>query len=352
MSVQKIVDYVMHTPHNTNPAILKQVINDNISWNDLKDKPFYSEVETHVIFDNVTTTGEYLSSASMCDYSPDYDDTFTFVIDGVTYDEVAPWYMDEDAEWHFDVDVEGEDVYCGATYRVGGTEGRRWFLICPNGHTVSFIITRKVVHQVLPMFLPNSVWGEEETLTILDNVKLEHDGSASSGVATFHADFNMKVGDILTLVIDGVKYTEFPEFIQYGSNGHTSIYAEYNGCKTWHTENYPDEENNWRIEHYGGTVSLFITRTKVKTNCDLMIGADADGNPQLVRGNYSNALTKALSGLPVSAYLSAVGLFGATNSVCQVMVSTDEYGNFILDVFDIASGRELTIDYNNNVSFV
>lgn len=349
MSTKEVYDYVMHTPKNTNPAVLSSMLG-HLSWNDLKDKPFYSGVETHVIFDNVTTTGEYLSSASMCDYSPDYDDTFTFVIDGVTYDEVARQYMDEDGQWLFY--LEGEAFYCLASYGMGGPKDKRWYLDCSIGHTVSFIITRKVDHQVLPMFLPNSVWGEKETLTILDNVKLEHDGSASSGVATFHADFNLKVGDILTLVIDGVEYTQFPEFIQYGNDGHTNIYAQYNGSKTWHTENYPDEENNWRIEHYGGTVSLFITRTKVKTNCDLMIGADADGNPQLVRGNYSNALTKALSGLPVSAYLSAVGLFGATNSVCQVMVSTDEYGNFILGVFDIASGRRLTIDYNNNVSFV
>lgn len=49
MGIQKIIDYVMHTPYNTNPAILKQVINDNISWNDLKDKPFYETDDGEVV---------------------------------------------------------------------------------------------------------------------------------------------------------------------------------------------------------------------------------------------------------------------------------------------------------------
>lgn len=45
MSQQDLFDYVMNTPHNTNPAILKQLIDANssggiTSWNDLTDKPF------------------------------------------------------------------------------------------------------------------------------------------------------------------------------------------------------------------------------------------------------------------------------------------------------------------------
>lgn len=43
MSQQDLFDYVMNTPHNTNPAILKQKIKDISgvsSWNDLTDKPF------------------------------------------------------------------------------------------------------------------------------------------------------------------------------------------------------------------------------------------------------------------------------------------------------------------------
>lgn len=69
MSQQKLFDYVMNTPHNTNPAILKQMIDEaggtgsgdggtvnsvnnilpdehgnvEIGWNDLNDKPFGEE---------------------------------------------------------------------------------------------------------------------------------------------------------------------------------------------------------------------------------------------------------------------------------------------------------------------
>lgn len=46
MNSQEIIEYVMNSPNNTNPAILKQMIDANntgnkISWNDLTDKPFY-----------------------------------------------------------------------------------------------------------------------------------------------------------------------------------------------------------------------------------------------------------------------------------------------------------------------
>lgn len=56
MNSQKIVDYVMNTPYNTNPVILKQMIDANssggsgvTSWNDLKDKPFYATEERVLI---------------------------------------------------------------------------------------------------------------------------------------------------------------------------------------------------------------------------------------------------------------------------------------------------------------
>lgn len=59
MIQRELFDYVMNTPHNTNPAILKQKIKEisgASSWNDLKDKPFYEEV-TEVGGDTLTWDG-------------------------------------------------------------------------------------------------------------------------------------------------------------------------------------------------------------------------------------------------------------------------------------------------------
>lgn len=40
MSKQKVYNYVMNTPHNTNPNILGSLLDEPTSWNDLTDKPF------------------------------------------------------------------------------------------------------------------------------------------------------------------------------------------------------------------------------------------------------------------------------------------------------------------------
>ena len=63
MNSQEIVDYVMNTLHNTNPAILKQMIDANssgggcvTSWNDLKDKPFGETIEKHYLLEETEIT--------------------------------------------------------------------------------------------------------------------------------------------------------------------------------------------------------------------------------------------------------------------------------------------------------
>lgn len=54
MNSQEIVGYVMNTPNNTNPVILKQMIDENsggaTSWNDLKDRPFYEYTTCNKIY--------------------------------------------------------------------------------------------------------------------------------------------------------------------------------------------------------------------------------------------------------------------------------------------------------------
>ena len=50
MTKKEIIDYVVETPQNVNKNILGQKLDEfqkNVSWNNLKDKPFYvGEKET------------------------------------------------------------------------------------------------------------------------------------------------------------------------------------------------------------------------------------------------------------------------------------------------------------------
>lgn len=44
--IQRTIDYVMNTPHNTNPAILRQMLagmGGSTDWNDITNKPFYAQ---------------------------------------------------------------------------------------------------------------------------------------------------------------------------------------------------------------------------------------------------------------------------------------------------------------------
>lgn len=94
MSQQDLFDYVMNTPYNTNPAILKQKIKENSgvsSWNDLKDKPFYEETaySNTLEWDGDTTglledaCGDYWL---VSDYTPTIEQlegaTITYVVNG------------------------------------------------------------------------------------------------------------------------------------------------------------------------------------------------------------------------------------------------------------------------------
>lgn len=62
MSQQELFDYVVNTPHNTNPVILKQLIkgiSGASSWNDLTDKPFGEEVGVILPETELTINEEY-----------------------------------------------------------------------------------------------------------------------------------------------------------------------------------------------------------------------------------------------------------------------------------------------------
>lgn len=55
MGLQEIVNYVMNTPENTNSAVLKSVVKNNLVWEDIKNKPFGEETIT--VTDTLTWDG-------------------------------------------------------------------------------------------------------------------------------------------------------------------------------------------------------------------------------------------------------------------------------------------------------
>lgn len=159
MSIQKIVDYVMHTPHNTNPAILKQVINDNISWNDLKDKPFGTGTETVVVLEETTLmnfnaagTAEFTPAASL-----EEGKTYTVIWNGTKYSCVA-FYL---KSWG--------GCCIGNRSKIGFTDntGEPFAIITGNSTsavvagkdcttaTVSITTEKEIIHTIDPKYLPS-----------------------------------------------------------------------------------------------------------------------------------------------------------------------------------------------------
>ena len=58
MSTKEVYDYVMKTPKNTNPAVLNSMLG-TLSWNDLKDKPFYTEIIPTVVLNETLNYDHY-----------------------------------------------------------------------------------------------------------------------------------------------------------------------------------------------------------------------------------------------------------------------------------------------------
>lgn len=94
MNSQEIVDYVMNTPNNTNPVILKQMIDANstggvTSWNDLTDKPFGKEFGKIQWCNEELYFDEHGRSYSFDGGALVLGQEYTVVIDGQEYKTIA-----------------------------------------------------------------------------------------------------------------------------------------------------------------------------------------------------------------------------------------------------------------------
>lgn len=86
MGKQDIINYVMETPHNTNPKMLRQKIEDNFTWDELSNKPFYEEkvereIRAAVAFPNLGETDLIYGCPRLIDGA-----VYALYLDGVRYE--------------------------------------------------------------------------------------------------------------------------------------------------------------------------------------------------------------------------------------------------------------------------
>ena len=159
MSKQKVYNYVMNTPHNTNPNILGSLLDEPTSWNDLTDKPFYEEVETVTILENQVCVGGTPNMVAV-------DTVFT------SGNAVEIIYADN--AYKCTAISSGSDTYVGnaSLAGFGDDTGEPFFIViagenkigifCAESATVSVYVTRKTVHNLDGKYLYDIVFELEE----------------------------------------------------------------------------------------------------------------------------------------------------------------------------------------------
>lgn len=323
MSQQDLFDYVMNTPHNTNPAILKQKIKDISgvsSWNDLEDKPFYTEYKRILCVSAIVPSGSHKAEDCIISNAVEVGKTYTVNFNGTEYKEVA--------------------VYCDGFVGLGNgsydewydyqTDAPFWFEFTDNGtyiyaSEVGLPITvyweGEVVHQVPPQFIPNSVWTEKNTRVILENQTVK--GRLDLNTNTFFA-----VGETVTVVWDGVVYERVARDLTGTSVtpyvGEIALMEETNS--TGEPFGVLCDPNLWRVSVYScngevlenentHTVSVYVHEEVVKTNCDFMVAItfneaeDGTANAELLAGDFTIAKEKFLKGLPLTAFVYETEVF-------------------------------------------
>ena len=151
MTKNEIVNYVVETPHNVNKNILGQKLDEfqkNVSWNDLKDKPFSAEIVEKIFEHNPDQ-----ANMIILDDFPLFaiGDEVALKIDGVKYSLVA--FEDQGAPSIGDswLDIENEVEQFG--WRVW-IEDFVYFR-SNNPHTISYQV--ETIHKVDAKYLPEGL---------------------------------------------------------------------------------------------------------------------------------------------------------------------------------------------------
>ena len=287
MSRQDLFDYVMNTPHNTNPAILKQKIKDisgASSWNDLKDKPFYVEENRTLVVEGVPDSeqGYYFDLNNQLEEGKEY----TYIIDGIEYTGTAFW-DDTDAALVVYLD-------CGGDYIA--KVGLDYIQLNGFDATVShkIEILNVVVHKLDAKYLPDPFWIEEKRTLVVEGVP-------DNG--NYNVQTTLVEGEEYTYIIDGVEYTgkcfyDEPDRCVYlpDSMNTVAIVYEY-GISMRKEEDQDVFHKIERAEKVYHTHHDFMIIYKVNDDT-----GERD-EAKIVVGDYATAKAKILKGLQATAYV-------------------------------------------------
>ena len=149
MTIEKIIEYVSHTPHNTNTNILRQMLGDlangAVSWNDLIDKPFGLVEKNVSVFENVY----FNYNQATIPFVVIEGETYAIVIDGESFSGIAQYDNEMDA-----VVCRWDIPYAEEVYMIDlagmGNQGKAGICISGIGNDVmSFTIVGKTVETKL-----------------------------------------------------------------------------------------------------------------------------------------------------------------------------------------------------------
>lgn len=196
MTNKEVIEYVQYTPHNTNPAILKQKLeqqdfenrpdwnqNDPTAVDYVKNRPFYSDDPIEIVLLEATYTAtkdnHYLSISDKIDVS--VGEILNVEFDGVLYEcEVFSG--------------EGEPLIGNGSgsFGYGGGNGEPFcfwnagmiWLQNSGTHTIKIVGVREFVHQIPAKYIPPIgtkvvVWGYDDEVIPTANIKTSDSGSST-----------------------------------------------------------------------------------------------------------------------------------------------------------------------------
>ena len=206
MSTKEVYDYVMHTPRNTNPAVLSSMLG-HLSWNDLKDKPFYSEVKEEVILEQQSFTfyddageGGYMFRLPHPLNFPSGASKAVVFFDGQEYSATV---IDESNGWYY---IVGEDL----PFFITSSEEGGWTIIKADQgtHEIGITYTNETVHKLDGKYVKGMGYTETSKEVIFPETEFsfEHSISTQSEHRMVAGDFKLVVGNKYEVFFDGVKY--------------------------------------------------------------------------------------------------------------------------------------------------
>lgn len=159
MSTKEVYDYVMHTPKNTNPAVLSSMLG-HLSWNDLKDKPFYAEtVQKSKTLEFVTPMLEFDPATKFSEQLYAQRKTASYTVHGVKgvfkEDSITAEGMPPADCW--DVECENGDIVVVALLKdstVGRYNGQIFFV---DTSSITFTYEAEEVHKLDAKYLPSAI---------------------------------------------------------------------------------------------------------------------------------------------------------------------------------------------------